>query len=245
MKKRINWVNIINKIVVITLVLSLISVMYILIFAPTRQNSGEPFQRIKSDYVLIMLQCILGIFAMALPKILKYKTNLIIPSNMMLLYAIFLYCAIYLGEVKYFYYHVPHWDTILHTFSGFMLGALGFSFVLILNKTEKIPVALSPSFVAVFAFCFSVSLGTLWEIYEFTADGILKTNMQKFAAEAAIPFIGREALVDTMKDLIVDTLGALVMSVVGYISLKYKKGWVETLTLKFKSKKEIHESDEK
>lgn len=245
MKKKINWVNIINKIVVITLVLSLISVTYILIFAPTRQNSGEPFQRIKSDYVLIMLQCILGIFAMALPKILKYKTNLIIPSNMMLLYAIFLYCAIYLGEVKYFYYHVPHWDTILHTFSGFMLGALGFSFVLILNKTEKIPVALSPSFIAVFAFCFSVSLGTLWEIYEFTADGILKTNMQKFAAEAAVPFIGREALIDTMKDLIVDTLGALVMSIVGYISLKYKKGWVETLTLKFKSKKEIHDVDEK
>lgn len=245
MKKKINWVNIINKIVVITLVLSLISVTYILIFAPTRQNSGEPFQRIKSDYVLIMLQCILGIFAMALPKILKYKTNLIIPSNMMLLYAIFLYCAIYLGEVKYFYYHVPHWDTILHTFSGFMLGALGFSFVLILNKTEKIPVALSPSFIAVFAFCFSVSLGTLWEIYEFTADGILKTNMQKFAAEAAVPFIGREALIDTMKDLIVDTLGALVMSIVGYISLKYKKGWVETLTLKFKSKKEIHDVDGK
>ncbi|MBP3284178.1 MAG: hypothetical protein J6M02_01620 [Clostridia bacterium] len=241
MKRKINWVNIINKFVLFSLILSLLSVVYILIFAPTRENSGEPFQRIKSDYVLIMLQCILGIFAMALPKILKNKTNVIIPSNMMLLYAIFLYCAIYLGEVKYFYYHIPHWDTILHTFSGFMLGALGFSFILILNKTERIPVALSPSFIAVFAFCFSVSLGALWEIYEFAADGILATNMQKFAAESAVPFVGRAALADTMKDLIVDTLGALVMSILGYISLKYKKGWVEALTLKFKSKKEKQE----
>ena len=241
MKRKINWVNIANKFVLISLIISLISVIFILIFAPTHQSPGAPFQRLKSDYVLIMLQCILGIFAMALPKILKYKTNLIIPSNMMLLYAIFLYCAIYLGEVQYFYYHIPHWDTILHTFSGFMLGALGFSFVLILNKTERIPVALSPSFVAVFAFCFSVSLGTMWEIYEFTADGLLATNMQKYAAEAAVPFIGRTAVIDTMKDLVVDTLGALVMSIIGYISIKYKKGWVETLTLKFKSKKETQE----
>ena len=125
MKRKINWVNVANKFVLISLIISLISVICILIFAPTHQSPDAPFQRLKSDYVLIMLQCILGIFAMALPKILKYKTNLIIPSNMMLLYAIFLYCAIYLGEVRYFYYHIPHWDTILHTFSGFMLGALG------------------------------------------------------------------------------------------------------------------------
>ena len=238
MKRKINWVNIANKFVLISLILSLIAIVFILIFAPTHQRAGVPFQRLKSDYVLIMIQCILGIFAMALPKILKYKTNLIIPSHMMLLYAIFLYCSIYLGEVQYFYYHVPHWDTILHTFSGFMLGALGFSFILILNKTERIPVALSPSFIAVFAFCFSVALGTMWEIYEFTADGLLFTNMQKYAADAISPYLGREAVVDTMKDLIVDTLGALVMSIIGYISVKYKKGWVETLTLKFKSKKE-------
>jgi len=71
MKRKINWVNVANKFVLISLIISLISVIFILIFAPTHQIPGAPFQRLKSDYVLIMLQCILGIFAMALPKILK------------------------------------------------------------------------------------------------------------------------------------------------------------------------------
>ena len=120
----------------------------------------------------------------------------------------------------------------MHTFSGAMLGALGFSFVTFLNDTDRVPLNLSPLFVVAFAFCFAVALGVFWEIYEFTADGILGTNMQKFALENGEKLVGRTALMDTMKDLIVDLLGALVMSVVGYISLKYKKGWVEKLLVK-------------
>ena len=151
---------------------------------------------------------------------------------MLILYTIFLYCAIYLGEVKSFYYNVPHWDTILHTFSGAMLGALGFSFVTLLNKTEEVPMNLSPLFVVIFSFCFAVTLGVVWEIYEFTFDGVLGLNMQKFALESGEALIGRAALVDTMKDLIVDALGAFIMSIIGYISLKYKKGWIEKLQVK-------------
>ena len=76
---------------------------------------------------------------------------------MMVLFALFLYCAIYLGEVRDFYYHVPHWDTILHTFSGAMLGALGFSVINFLNKTDRVPMNLSPVFVASFAFALRLS----------------------------------------------------------------------------------------
>ena len=78
-------------------------------------------------------------------------------------------------------------------------------------------------------------LGVVWEIYEFTFDGLLGLNMQKFALEGGADLIGRAALVDTMKDLIVDCLGALIMSIIGYISLIYKKGWVEKLQLKKKN----------
>ena len=179
----------------------------------------------------MLLQCIVGVAAMLLPSLLKRTLNLVIPSKMMLLFAVFLYCAIYLGEVRAFYYNVPHWDTILHTFSGAMLGALGFSVINFLNKTDRVPMNLSPLFVVVFAFCFALALGVVWEIYEFTADALLHTNMQKFALESGEPLVGRDALMDTMKDLIVDTLGALAMSIIGYISLKYKKGWVEKLLL--------------
>ena len=187
--------------------------------------------RTKSDYILMMLQCTLGIIAMLLPGLLTKRLRIVIPSGIYILYVIFLYCAIYLGEVRSFYYSVPHWDTILHCFSGAMLGALGFSFVTLLNNTQRVPVNLSPSFVAVFAFCFALSLGVVWEIYEFTFDGLLGLNMQKFALEGGEPLVGRDALADTMKDLIVDALGALATSIIGYVSIKYRKGWIEKLQI--------------
>lgn len=234
MKKKINWVRGLNIFVTCSLIAAIPIIIICMIFAPTQIDPNLPFDRIKSDYVLMFLQCIVGILAMILPRFLKEKINLTIPSAMMLLYTIFLYCAIYLGEVRSFYYNFPHWDTILHTFSGGMLGAVGFSFVTILNKTEKVPLSLSPAFVAMFAFCFAVTLGVIWEFYEFAADAILKTNMQKFALASGEPLVGRAALADTIKDLIVDSIGAFVMSIIGYISLKYKKGWVEKLLLKIK-----------
>ncbi len=228
--------SILALIIFITLMLSTIFVTIALVLAPSVPIPDAPDVRIKGDYVLMLMQCIIGVFAMLLPGFLKKRLSLVVPSKMLLLYAIFLYCAIYLGEVRAFYYNVPHWDTVLHTFSGAMLGALGFSFVNFLNKTENIPFNLSPLFVAVFTFCFAVALGVIWEVYEYSADVILKTNMQKFGLENGTPFVGQAALSDTMKDLIVDCVGAAVISIVGYVSLKYRKGWVEKLQLKIKKK---------
>lgn len=230
-RKNVNWKKVLNYFVMLTLIISIIFIIIAMIVAPSVTDPNRPYERIKSDYVLMLLQCIIGVFAMLLPGLLKRKINLEIPSNMIILYTLFLYGAIYLGEVRSFYYNVPHWDTILHTFSGAMLGALGFSFVNFLNNAENIQIHLSPIFVAVFAFCFAITLGVAWEVYEFAADGILNTNMQKFALENGVGFIGRAAVMDTMKDLIVDAVGAFVMSVIGYISIKYKKGWVEKLLL--------------
>ena len=231
-KKKINWKIVFNWFVFITLIASLIFVSVAMYFAPSLEDRADPYQRVKGDYVLMLSQCVLGIFAMLLPGFLRKRVDIQIPSTMLVLYALFLYCAIYLGEVRSFYYTVPHWDTMLHTFSGAMLGALGFSFITLLNRTDKVPLNLSPAFVAAFAFCFALALGVVWEIYEFSADLLMGTNMQKFGTEAGELFLGQAALMDTMKDLIVDTLGALVISVVGYISLRHKKGWVEKLLVR-------------
>ena len=212
----------------ITLTLSLIYVLIMLCIAP--QSS----ERSRSDYALMLIQCLLGIVFMFIPGLLEHKIKLVIPSKMFIMYALFLYGAIYLGEIRNFYYLVPHWDTILHTFSGGMLGALSYSVIVFLNKTDRVPLTLTPAFVAVFTFCFSITLGVIWEIYEFSSDAILDVNMQKAILRDGTPLVGKAALTDTMKDLIVDSIGALVISVIGYISLKYKKGWVEKLILKIK-----------
>ena len=232
MHKKKSWKQLFNYFVFTTLVVSLVFVAVQMGFAPTMENSADPYQRVKGDYILMLAQCVLGIFGMLIPGFLKRKINVDIPSSMLMLYALFLYSAIYLGEVRSFYYNVPHWDTILHVFSGAMLGALGFSFVNFLNNTDKFNVNLSPIFVATFAFCFAVTTGVFWEVYEYLADVIMGTNMQKFGTEEGVLFLGQDALKDTMKDLIVDTVGAFVMTVVGYVSLKHKKGWIDKLLLR-------------
>lgn len=207
-----------------------------MIIAPSEHQINDPNGKIKSDYVLMLAQCVLGLIVIILPSIIEHRIKIEIPSRMMIVFILFIYAATFLGEVRNFYYTVPHFDTILHTLSGGMIGALGFSIIAFLNNSDKIPVTLSPLFVACFTFCFALALGGIWEIYEFLADGIMNTNMQKFALEDGTMLIGRAAVADTMKDIIVDALGALAISVIGYISVKYEKGWVEKMQIKRKTR---------
>ncbi len=230
MKRRIKWrkpnlVRIMTVFVFGTLVISAVYSAVHVIFAES--VADEVYEKVKSDYVLMLIQCVLGIIVMFLPSLLEKRFRLDIPSPMYVLFIIFLYCAIYLGEVQSFYYLIPQWDTILHTLSGGILGALGFSVVHLLNENERVTVHLSPMFLSVFAFCFAMTLGALWEIYEFSFDGLLNLNMQKFALQDGTPLLGRAALSDTMKDLIVDMMGALIVVILGYFSLKRHSGWFE------------------
>jgi len=192
---------------------------------------AEDFE-IKSNYALMLLQCVLGMIVMLLPGILQRRLKITVPSGMLIAYAVFLFCAVYLGEVHYFYFRIPHWDTMLHTFSGFALGAVAISIIGLLNKSKTVPLSLSPAFVAIFAFCFAMTAGTIWEIYEFTVDSVANLNMQKYLTESGEALIGRAALIDTMKDIIADSFGALVISIVGYLSMKHKTGWLSRMQIK-------------
>lgn len=207
--------------------------VFMIFVAPETIDPNNP-TRVKSDYVLMLIQCALGIVALALPPIISKKASVEIPSFMYIMYVVFLYCAIFLGEIRNFYYTVPHWDSILHAFSGAMLGALGFSFVDLLNKNHVMSTHLSPAFVAIFAFAFAFSLGTIWEIYEFAGDSILGLNMQKYRLADGTDLVGQAALADTMKDLIIDGVSAGAISIIGYISLKTKNGFIDNLKIKFK-----------
>ncbi|MCL2159906.1 MAG: hypothetical protein FWH48_10900 [Oscillospiraceae bacterium] len=231
MKKIVNTKNIM-RFIFLTFVGSTVFIAIRIALAPSVAPASKIATRVKGDYVLMFVQCLLGIVLMMFPGYLRHKVNLDIPNAMMIAYAVFLYCGIYLGEVRNFYYNVPHWDTVLHTFSGAALGTLGFSLVSLLNKSESVTFSLSPIFVAVFSFCFALSLGAIWEIYEFAIDFMLNTNTQKYALESGELLCGQAALADTMKDMIVDAIGAFAVSAVGYVSLRYNKGWLERLHIK-------------
>ncbi|MBR2459783.1 MAG: hypothetical protein IKB34_00925 [Clostridia bacterium] len=183
-----------------------------------------------TDYILSLLQCALGVYAVFIPTVLKRKLDFSFPDTMYLLYLIFLYCAIFLGEVQSYYINVPLWDDILHGFSGVMAAFFAFMLATVMTRRNNVTKKLSPIFLTIFAFVFSLSVGTLWEIYEFSLDTALDLNMQKYRLNDGTQLIGKSALFDTMKDIITDSLGAFVAALFGYFSLKRKKGWIYCYT---------------
>ena len=215
---KLDWRRIVGLIVIITLITSIVYAAIMVWVSPSKEL--EEHQKLKSDYLLMISQCALGIIVMGVPSVIEKQFSLRLPNFMYILYFIFLYCAIYLGKVRSFYYAIPHWDTILHSMSAAMLGAFGFIIIEAIGKSERSGIILNAGFVAFFAFCFALTVGAVWEIYEYLADGVLGFNMQKFALENGTNLSGRAALSDTMDDLITDALSALVISVIGYISLK-------------------------
>lgn len=194
-------------------------------------SSNEAGYHSDSDYLLMLMQCILGLVTIHLPGILERRLRFELPGLLYGFYIVFLYCAIFLGEVRSFYYLFPRWDSILHFFSSMMTGFFGLMVVTILNRDRHVSMNLSPLFVCLFAFCFSVTIGSLWEIYEFIGDGLFGLNMQKFMTAQGELLVGHNALRDTMKDIIVDVLGALLASVIGMISIRRGTRWyIPTLT---------------
>lgn len=234
-RKKWNWPRIVSIILFVSLAASIVFVSIRLVQAPVSEEAGGLHTR--SDYVLMLVQCIAGLIVMFLPSLLQHRFSIIFPDRIYIMYILFLYCAIYLGEVQNFYYLIPSWDSILHGFSSAMLGALGFTVINLLNREEKLTMTLSPLFVSLFALCFAVTLGVVWEIYEFTFDGLLGLNMQKYALQGGIGLEGRAALMDTMKDLIIDFLGALAMAIIGYFSIRKERDWILQISLKQDKKK--------
>lgn len=174
--------------------------------------------RTKADCLLSIIMIVGVSIAMCIPLVLRHNFHLYIPYTLEIMFLIFFYCAVYLGEVRSFYYLVPHWDDYLHSASAIMLAIVGFSVVYLLNKSEIVD--LSPFFIALFAFLFAFSIGAAWEIYEFICDDLFNVNAQKFMTDDGVLLVGHAALVDTMKDLMVDFGGALITSLIGYIAMK-------------------------
>lgn len=154
------------------------------------------------------------LFLTFLPKMLRHNFKVYLPIEFDFIAIVFIFAAIFLGEIHSYYTKFWWWDIILHSSSGFLLGLAGFLAVYILNEEKRIQLQMKPAFVALFAFAFAVMLGAVWEIFEFSMDTILGVQMQK------------SGLMDTMGDLIVDTLGALVIAVLGFFYIRTDKSLI-------------------
>lgn len=201
--------------------------------------------------------CFLTLALMMIPSFIERQFKIELPTVMEIIIISFVFAANFLGEIGSFYNKVPMWDSALHTINGFICAGVGFGLTDILNSNNKIKVNLSPVFVVLFSFCFSMTAGVIWEFFEFAVDSFFGADMQKDTVLHAINSyklggekIGRLreiidvavngesigtgyidiGLIDTMKDLLLNFSGALIFNTAGYfylITRKHKAEFIE------------------
>ena len=122
--------------------------------------------------------CVLTLVLFLLPFFVEEAFAIELPATLEIIILLFIFCSEMLGEAAAFYVNFPLWDSILHTLNGFLCAAIGFALIDILNRKKR-KINLSPVFLTVVAFCFSMTVGVLWEFFEFFMDTVMKADMQK------------------------------------------------------------------
>lgn len=163
-----HWRHIQNKKVILTIYL----VLRILVVATMVA------QFFNGNYENVML-CVLTLVLFMLPSFCERRLHIDLPDTLEVIVLLFIFSAEILGEIQEFYILIPGWDTVLHTLNGFLCAAIGFSIVNILNGDKHTSMHLSPFYMAVTAFCFSMTIGVLWEFFEWGMDNLAGLDMQK------------------------------------------------------------------
>lgn len=140
--------------------------------------------------------CMLTLILFLLPTILERQLRIDFPNTMEIIIMCFIFAAEILGEIQSYYIMFPYWDTMLHTLNGFLCAAVGFCLVDMLNRNERFSLSLSPVFMAIVAFCFSMTIGVLWEFFECAMDQFFLFDMQK------------DTVVHTISSVMLDPAGA-------------------------------------
>lgn len=133
---------------------------------------------LHADYHSVFL-CLLTLMLFNIPILANKWLNVELPAVLEAIILLFIFSAEILGEIGSFYTHISWWDTMLHTLNGFLMAAIGFALIDILNNSPKFHITMSPLFVAFVAFCFSMTVGVVWEFFEFFMDCFAHTDMQK------------------------------------------------------------------
>ncbi len=187
-----------------------------------RENAGQSFMNAFTAFLFVVLSF--------LPNLLNAEFKLHIPATLQAVIVLFIFAAEILGEIHNFYDLFFWWDVMLHTFSGFIIGYIGFLIIYTLNRNPNVQIQMSLFGVCAFAFCFALACGAFWEIFEWSGDMLLGMNMQKGVyvkdVSELAPYINRwgrfmdPGLVDTMEDIIVDAVGALTAAIFGYFTIR-------------------------
>ena len=146
---------------------------------------------LRTSVVLVMLAqifnrnfenvflCVLTLLLFMMPSLMERKLDIALPNTLEIIILLFIFAAEIMGEIGAYYVNYPYWDTVLHTLNGFLCAAIGFSLLDILNRHNEVRFHLSPLYLAIVAFCFSMTVGVIWEFFECTMDQLFFLDMQK------------------------------------------------------------------
>jgi len=215
------------------------------------------FNFISGNYENVYF-CFLSLILFLVPSLMEMKLSINFPDTLEIIVLLFIFASQILGEIYSFYHLIPFWDSILHTINGFVCAGLGFSMIDVLNQSDKFHIQLTPLFVAIVGFCFSMTIGIFWEFFEYGNDVLTNSDMQKDIIvtkinssnlNESITDINKTlietkdgvyiidngyldiGLIDTMDDLLVNFIGAIIFCTIGYFYVK-KRG-EGTLVKKF------------
>ena len=135
-------------------------------------------QIFNKNYENVFL-CILTLLLFIVPSFIQVNLKIELPTALEITILVFIFAAEILGEIQAYYIKFPFWDTVLHTINGFLMAAIGFALADILNRSKKISFQHSPAFLAIVAFCFSMTIGVIWEFFECGMDLFFGFDMQK------------------------------------------------------------------
>ena len=176
-----------------------------------------------------LFACSFALISFLVPSFVERNFGIHLPTTLEIVILLFIFASVILGELGGYYVKVPMWDTMLHTVNGFLCAGVGFSLVDVVNRNNKFKFSLSPLYVAIVAFCFSMTVGVLWEMFEFSADFFLGTDMQK---DFIIHRINTVALCETSENtpVLLDnirevTVNGKELGVDGYIDI----GLIDTM----------------
>ncbi|MCR5154916.1 MAG: hypothetical protein K6B75_08740 [Lachnospiraceae bacterium] len=180
-------------------------------------------QFLLGNFESVML-CFLAIMLFWLPMVVQVTFRIEIPPQLEVIIMFFIFAAEILGEIESYYTKFPFWDTMLHTVNGFLCAAVGLSLVIILNKSDRIMFDLSPFFVVLVGFCFSMTIGVLWEFFEFGMDTFFRFDMQKDTIVASISSCkmdpdGNQAayVIKNIKETVITTEDGRQYTIAGYL----------------------------
>lgn len=196
-----------------------------------------------------LFYCLLTLILLVVPSFIQMTFKIELPILLEIIILMFIFAAEILGEIDGYYLKYANWDTMLHTMNGFLAAAIGYSLVDILNKSPKIQFQLSPLFICIVAFSFSMTIGVIWEFFEFSLDTFLGMDTQKDTFIHTINSVSIDpngtmktfnnikdvvidgqplgingyldiGLIDTMEDLFVNFIGAFIFSIFGFFYSK-------------------------